>query len=57
MDLIAVDVTDLSNVEIGDTAILWGKGLPANEVAKWADTIGYELVTRMPKRVARVFVD
>lgn len=57
MDLISVDVTDLANVKIGDTAILWGKDLSTNEVADWADTIGYELVTRMPKRVARVFVN
>jgi alanine racemase len=57
MDLISVDVTDLTNVKIGDTAILWGKDLSANEVAKWAGTIGYELVTRMPKRVVRVFVN
>jgi len=57
MDLISVDVTDLLNVEIGDTAILWGKALSADEVASWADTIGYELVTRMPKRVTRVFVN
>jgi alanine racemase len=47
----------LSNVKIGDTAILWGKTLSANEVASWADTIGYELVTRMPKRVTRLFVN
>ena len=57
MDLISVDVTDLPNVNIGDTATLWNKDLSANEVASWADTIGYELVTRMPKRVARVFVN
>ena len=57
MDLISVDVTDLSHVKIGDTAILWGKSLSANEVASCADSIGYELVTRMPKRVARVFVN
>jgi len=56
MDLISVDVTDLANVQIGDNALLWGKALSANEVAIWADTIGYELVTRMPKRVTRVFV-
>ena len=57
MDLISVDVTDLANVQIGDNALLWGKALSANEVAIWADTIGYELVTRMPKRVTRVFVN
>ena len=56
MDMICVDVTDLSKVQIGDTAQLWGKQLSANEVASWADTIGYELVTRMPSRVTRHFV-
>lgn len=57
MDLISVDVTDLAKVQIGDKALLWGKELSANEVASWASTIGYELVTRMPKRVAKLFVD
>jgi alanine racemase len=57
MDLISVDVTDLQNVKIGDTAILWGKDLSANEVASWANTIGYELVTRMPKRVVKIFIN
>lgn len=56
MDLISVDVTDLTNVQIGDRALLWGKELPANEVANWAGTIGYELVTRMPRRVTRHFI-
>ena len=55
MDLISVDVTDLANVKIGDKAVLWGKELSANEVANWAGTIGYELVTRMPRRVTRHF--
>ena len=56
MDLISVDVTDLDNVQIGDKALLWGKELSANEVANWAGTIGYELVTRMPRRVTRHFI-
>ncbi len=55
MDFLSVDVTDLANVQIGDKAVLWGKELSANEVASWADTIGYELVSRMPRRVARHF--
>jgi alanine racemase len=56
MDLICVDVTDLAKVQIGDKALLWGKELSANEVASWAGTIGYELITRMPRRVTRHFV-
>jgi alanine racemase len=55
MDLITVDVTDLAQVSIGDPVELWGKALNANEVASWADTIGYELLTRMPSRVKRHF--
>jgi alanine racemase len=56
MDLICVDVTDLDKVQIGDKALLWGKALSANEVASWAGTIGYELVTRMPSRVTRHYI-
>ena len=53
MDMITVDVTDLPKVAINDEVELWGKQLSADEVASWADTIGYELVTRMPKRCRR----
>lgn len=54
MDMITVDVTDLDHVQIGDEVVLWGNGLPAGEVAAHADTIGYELTTRMPMRTPRV---
>lgn len=57
MDMIAVDVTQLQEVALGDTVELWGQELSANEVATWADTIGYELVTRMPKRTPRKILD
>ena len=57
MDMITLDVTDVSGVCIGDEVELWGKSLSANEVASWADTIGYELVTRMPKRTRRTFLE
>ena len=54
MDMITVDVTDLEAVEAGDTVILWGQTLPLAEIAKRADTIGYELTTRMPARTPRI---
>ncbi|GAB2705698.1 alanine racemase [Aliiglaciecola sp. 3_MG-2023] len=53
MDMITVDVTGLTGIEIDSEVELWGKNLLVNEVASWADTIGYELVTRMPKRTRR----
>lgn len=55
MDMITVDVTDLDTVAIGDRAVLWGPELPVNEVAEACGTIGYELLTRMPARVPRVY--
>jgi alanine racemase len=57
MDMICVDVTELGDVKIGDEVEMWGANLPANEVAFWSDTIAYELVTRMPKRVRRSYID
>ncbi len=57
MDMITVDVTDLEEVALGDEVVLWGEGLPAGEVARYADTIGYELTTRMPARTPRVTID
>lgn len=57
MDMITVDVTDLKQVAIGDPVELWGNSLSVNEVATHAGTIGYELLTRMPMRTPRVYVD
>jgi alanine racemase len=56
MDMITVDVTDLKEVQLGTDVVLWGKGLPLAEVARCADTIGYELTTRMPARTPRVVI-
>jgi alanine racemase len=52
MDKLCVDLTDLPpKVGPGDTAILWGEGLPADEVATAAGTISYELFCALAPRV------
>jgi alanine racemase len=56
MDMITVDITDMPEVNIGDEVILWGEQLSANEVAKHAETIGYEIMTRLHNRVPRVTI-
>jgi alanine racemase len=56
MDMVTVDVTDLPGVAIGDPVVLWGPDLTADEVARHAGTIGYELTTRMPLRTPRTVV-
>ncbi len=55
MDLISVDITDIDGVKIGDKAELWGANLCANEVAGYAGTIGYDLVTGVSSRVPRKY--
>jgi alanine racemase len=53
MDMIGIDVTGLKCLpRLGDPVILWGGGLPVEEVAVWADTIPYELLCGISQRVA-----
>ncbi|MGH8179610.1 MAG: alanine racemase C-terminal domain-containing protein, partial [Steroidobacteraceae bacterium] len=51
MDMIAVDVTELPGVQVGSPAVLWGMGLPVEEVARHAGTIPYELLCGVSQRV------
>jgi alanine racemase len=53
MDMIGIDVTDLNRMpRMGDSVILWGGGMPVEEIAVWADTIPYELLCGISQRVA-----
>jgi alanine racemase len=53
MDMIGIDVTHLHRpAALGDPVVLWGEGLPVEEIAVWADTIPYELLCGISQRVA-----
>ncbi|MGB6306192.1 MAG: alanine racemase, partial [Steroidobacteraceae bacterium] len=53
MDMIGIDVTDLKlPPKLGDPVVLWGEGLPVEEIAVWAETIPYELLCGISQRVA-----
>ena len=54
MDMTMLDATDLPDAAVGDEVTLWGKGLPAERVAPFADTIAYELFCRIAERVKRL---
>lgn len=60
MDQMMVDVTDARNVDVGDTAVIFGSDggatITADEVAAVAGTINYDIVCRLDCRVPRVFV-
>jgi alanine racemase len=51
MDKLCVDLTGIERAAVGSTAILWGRGLPADEVAASAGTISYELFCALAGRV------
>lgn len=51
MDMLTVDVTDLECIAAGDPVVLWGEGLPVEEIAARAGTIPYELVCGVSQRV------
>ena len=51
MDMMTVDLTPIANAHVGSKVTLWGDGLPIDEVAHAAGTIGYELMCALAPRV------
>lgn len=58
MDLTTIDVTDIAGASVGDDVILWGESgsevISVNDVARLAQTISYEMLCTVGKRVPRV---
>ncbi|MGE5446601.1 MAG: alanine racemase [Ignavibacteriales bacterium] len=56
MDLIMIDVTEVPGVGIGDEVVIFGDDLVSVEdVARWANTISYEILSTIGKRVRRLY--
>jgi alanine racemase len=51
MDMLCVDLTGIPNAQIGSPVVLWGKGLPVEQVAQAAGTLNYELLCARAQRV------
>ena len=56
MDLITIDVTDVTGVQIGSEVEFWGGKLSIDEVAEHVGTISYQLSTAITARVPRVCI-
>lgn len=60
MDQTIIDVTDIDDINLGDEVIVFGDGThgerTADDLAKVADTINYEVICIVSKRVPRFFV-
>ena len=56
MDMLYVDITDIRDAGTGSEVVLWGEGLPAEEVAKTCGTISYELLCALAPRVPVAYI-
>ncbi len=56
MDQCMIDVTNVHNINSGDEAIIFGsEGITIDDVAKWLDTINYEVACVIGKRIPRIY--
>ncbi|HED14975.1 MAG TPA: alanine racemase [Gammaproteobacteria bacterium] len=56
MDMLCVDLGSGSTARVGSEVVLWGTGLPVEEVAVASGTIGYELLCRLTHRPSRHYL-
>ena len=56
MDQFMIDVTHIPNIKEGDIAILMGQDITAEELGSLQNTINYEIVCNIGKRVPRVYI-
>jgi len=51
MDMLTVDLTECPHPKVGDPVELWGVHIPVEVIAQSAETIAYELLTKITPRV------
>jgi len=57
MDLTMIDITGIPGVREGDEVIVFGKELSVSQLAVWAQTIPYEILTGVSQRVKRIYFE
>jgi alanine racemase len=55
MDMICINLSSLNDVIVGDIVTLWGEQLAIETVAEFSNTIAYELLCQVGKRVEFVY--
>ena len=56
MDMITIDLTGVPNPKIGNRVELFGENVSVDEVARYCNTISYEIFTKITKRVYKSYV-
>jgi alanine racemase len=57
MDMITVDLRSQPQARVDDPVVLWGEGLPVDEISALAGTISYELLCCVTSRIPRVEIE
>jgi len=57
MDMTMIDITGIPDVGEGDEVVVFGNELSVNQLAHWAQTIPYEILTGVSQRVKRVYFE
>ena len=57
MDMTMIDVTGIPGIKQGDEVIVFGRQIPIQDLANWAGTIPYEIMTGISERVKRVYYE
>jgi alanine racemase len=55
MDMTMIDITEIEDVKEGEDVMIFGPGLPVQDIAAWIQTIPYEIMTSVSQRVKRVY--
>jgi Alr-MurF fusion protein len=56
MDMTMLDITG-TTIQEGDEVVVFGESLSVHDVAHWAETIPYEILTGISQRVKRVYFE
>ena len=57
MDMTMIDLTGIPDVKEGDEVVVFGKELSVSQLATWAHTIPYEILTSVSQRVRRIYFE
>jgi alanine racemase len=57
MDMTMIDITGIPDIKEGDEVIVFGNELSVKQLADWAQTIPYEILTGVSQRVKRVYFE
>ena len=56
MDMITIDLTSVPNPQIGNYVELFGENISVDEVAKYCNTISYEILSKITRRVYKTYI-